>query len=84
MLQEQIISMTDLRYKTKSIIESLSRWPKYVLLNNKLEAVILTPAEYEHFRQLQRVEEMNMEVEEAVKSGKSYNNGKDLIDDLLR
>ncbi len=46
--------------------------------------MILTPAEYEHFRQLQRVEEMNMEVEEAVKSGKSYNNGKDLIDDLLR
>ena len=75
--------MTDLRYKTKSVIDSLNRWPKYVLLNNKLEAVIVTPAEYEYFKQLQKVEEMNMEVQETMKSGKSYTNGKDLIDDLL-
>ncbi|NMR34953.1 hypothetical protein HIO71_12225 [Chryseobacterium aquaticum] len=53
------------------------------MLNNKLEAVIVTPAEYEYFRQLQKVEEMNMEVQETMKSGKSYTNGKDLIDDLL-
>jgi len=45
--------------------------------------VIVTPAEYEYFKQLQKVEEMNMEVQEAMKSGKSYTNGKDLIDDLF-
>lgn len=78
-----MISVSDLRYKTKSVIDSLNTGAKYVLLNNKLEAVILTPIEYEYFKQLQKAEEWRLDIEEAKKSSPVFHNTEDLLSELL-
>lgn len=41
MLQDQCISVTDLRTNTKQCLEGLDKNPKYVFINNKPIAVIL-------------------------------------------
>lgn len=83
MLADQMISVSDLRYKTKLVLESLNTGAKYVLLNNKLEAVILTPKEYEYFKELQKAEEWRLDIEEAKKSSPILDNAEDLLSELL-
>lgn len=83
MLADQMISVSDLRYKTKSVIDSLNTGAKYILLNNKLEAVILTPTEYEYFKQLQKAEEWRLAIEDAKKNSPVFDNVEDLLSDLL-
>ncbi|WP_439480639.1 hypothetical protein [Chryseobacterium aquaticum] len=83
MLADQMISVSDLRYKTKLVLESLNTGAKYVLLNNKLEAVILTPTEYEYFKQLQKAEEWRLDIEEAKKNSPVFDNAEDLLSELL-
>jgi len=59
MLQDQCISVTELRTKTKAALEGLSGQPKVVFMNNKPIAVIISVEEYDkHFSlpQLRKLE----------------------------
>lgn len=47
MLKDQVISVTDLRVRTKECLEDLDRTPKFVIMNSKMVAVLLGPEEYE-------------------------------------
>lgn len=50
MLQDQCISVTDLRTKTKECLENLNEDPKFVFINNRPVAVLIDIQEYEeHF-----------------------------------
>jgi PHD/YefM family antitoxin component YafN of YafNO toxin-antitoxin module len=53
------------------------------LVNNKPEAVILSSTEYDRMKNFIRAEEMRREGEEARTSGKSFKNGRALLNDLL-
>jgi PHD/YefM family antitoxin component YafN of YafNO toxin-antitoxin module len=67
MLTEQVISITDLRKDTTSIINNL-RLPKYVFVNNKPKAVVMDMEEYETLKRQAFIQTMQKEVEEAKKS----------------
>ncbi len=57
MLQDQCISVTDLRTKTKECLEDLNNQPKYIFMNNKPIAVIVDIGEYEkHFMKPELIE----------------------------
>lgn len=47
MLQDQCISVTDLRTKTKTCLEGIDKEPKYIFINNKPVAVIIDIVKYE-------------------------------------
>lgn len=47
MLKDQVISVTDLRVRTKECLEDLDQTPKFVIMNSKMVAVLLGPDEYE-------------------------------------
>ena len=64
MLQNQCISVTDLRTKTKECLEGLTNEPKYIFINNRPIAVILNINEYEeHFMKPHLVELGQTEVD---------------------
>lgn len=46
MLQDQFISVTDLRIKTKASLKGLRNKPKYILVNNRPVAVLVDINEY--------------------------------------
>ncbi|MFA5793170.1 MAG: type II toxin-antitoxin system Phd/YefM family antitoxin [Candidatus Gracilibacteria bacterium] len=47
MLRQQVISVTNLRTKTKESLQNLQRGPKYIFSNNSPVAVLLDVEEYE-------------------------------------
>ena len=47
MLKQQVISVTDLRTKTKQSLEGLNKGPKFVFSNNSPVAVLMDVDEYE-------------------------------------
>lgn len=47
MLKQQVISVTDLRKKTKECLEDLDKNPKFIFMNNKMVGVLLDVDEYE-------------------------------------
>ena len=47
MLKQQLISVTDLRTRTKECLEDLEKTPKFIIVNSKMVAVLLNPEEYE-------------------------------------
>ncbi|MFA6435609.1 MAG: hypothetical protein WCW30_00510 [Candidatus Gracilibacteria bacterium] len=47
MLSQQVVSVTDLRKKTKECFENLEQTPKFIFINNKIVAVLLAVNEYE-------------------------------------
>lgn len=48
MLKDQVISVTDLRTKTKQCLVGLEYNPKFIFSNNKMVAVLLDVEEYEN------------------------------------
>jgi len=67
MLQDQCISVTDLRTKTKECLEGLEAHPKYIFMNNRPIAVILDIHEYEeHFMKPELVELNKNEVDAGI------------------
>lgn len=67
MLQDQCISVTDLRTKTKECLEGLDDQPKYIFINNRPIAVILNIHEYEeHFMKPELVELNKDEVSDGL------------------
>ena len=85
MTQDQLVSITDLRKNTSKIFKSLIKWPRFILANNKMEAVILSPNEYQRIKDVMRAKEWKKESEEALRNGKRYtkDNIHELIPDLL-
>ncbi|MFA7308626.1 MAG: type II toxin-antitoxin system Phd/YefM family antitoxin [Patescibacteria group bacterium] len=79
MLQNQCISVTDLRTKTKECLKDLKKEPKYIFVNNRPIAVIMDIAEYEEYhcpvlRELDESEvapEMRDRAEKARKASRS-------------
>lgn len=67
MLQDQCISVTDLRTKTKECLEDLNKEPKYVFINNRPIAVLVDIKEYEAHFKPQLVELNAEEVDENLK-----------------
>lgn len=47
MFQDQCISVTDLRTKTKECLEDLNKEPKYIFINNRPIAVLIDIISYE-------------------------------------
>lgn len=47
MIQDQCISVTDLRTKTKECMENLETSPKYIFINNKPVAVLIDIIDFE-------------------------------------
>lgn len=69
MLQDQCISVTDLRTKTKDCLENLGKEPKYIFINNRPIAVILDINFYENYFLKPELIELNYdEVDETVKT----------------
>lgn len=67
MLQDQCISVTDLRTKTKECLEDLNNQPKYIFMNNKPIAVIVDIGEYEeHFMKPELIELSKDEVSDGL------------------
>lgn len=83
MRSSQVISVTDLRHKTKEIIDQLDQGVKYVFANNKPKAVIMSPQRYEELKDLQRRLERDADVADAKKNGKRYTNVDEFMKDLF-
>jgi hypothetical protein len=68
MFQDQCISVTDLRTKTKECLEHLEKEPKYIFINNRPIAVLLDINVYEGvFLKPQLIELGKNEVDETLK-----------------
>ncbi|GHW02553.1 hypothetical protein AGMMS50249_3390 [candidate division SR1 bacterium] len=83
MSTEQLVSITDLRKNTSTIFKSLINGPKFILSNNKMEAVIISPTEYQFIRDYMKARELEENAKQALKA-KGFTNGKDLLSDLLK
>ena len=81
MNQEQLISITDLRQNTSQVFKSLVKWPRFILVNNKMEAVILSPHEYQRMKDFITATEMEQDADDAMYS-KGFTRGVDLLNDL--
>jgi PHD/YefM family antitoxin component YafN of YafNO toxin-antitoxin module len=67
MLQNQCISVTDLRKNTKDCLKNLSSGEKFVFINNKPVAVILSLDAYEEFFPITMLQPLNAtEVTEKI------------------
>lgn len=67
MLKDQCISITELRTKTKECLEDLEKNPKYVFVNNKPVAVIITIEEYDNYTNPELIELETSEVSTDLK-----------------
>lgn len=68
MFQDQCVSVTDLRTKTKECLENLDKEPKYIFINNHPIAVLIDINEYEeHFLQPDLTELTEDETDENLK-----------------
>ena len=68
MLKDQVISVTDLRTKTKQCLEDLTDQPKYIFSNNKMVAVLLNVEEYEALTMPELLELPGEEVTPALRA----------------
>lgn len=68
MLQDQCVSVTDLRTKTKECLQGLEKEPKYIFINNHPIAVLIDIHEFEeHFSKPHLMELKKDEVDESLK-----------------
>lgn len=66
MLKRQIVSVTDLRTKTKQCLQDLAQGHKYVFFNNQPIAVLMSVDEYEILQSPDLVELSVSEVDSAL------------------
>lgn len=80
MLKDQCISITDLRLKTKECLQGLKKGEKYIFINNKPTAVLISMEDYEtYFQKPMLIElsedevtpEMRAQVEKSKRTPKS-------------
>lgn len=67
MIQDQCISVTDLRTKTKQCLDGLGKEPKYIFINNKPIAVLININKYEELMNPELIELEEKEIDENLK-----------------
>lgn len=82
MLASQIISISDLRTHWSKVLESLKDSHKYIVVNNKPKAVLLSCEEYERFLRSEKIRELKEEAEYAAKYGPKFTSGEEMIASL--
>ncbi|MBI4261964.1 hypothetical protein HY624_00370 [Candidatus Uhrbacteria bacterium] len=65
MFKEQCISVTDLRTKTKQCLDGTTQEPKYIFMNNRLIAVLMSIRTYEDRFAEPRLVELSEDVVDA-------------------
>ena len=65
MFKEQCISVTDLRTKTKECLDGVTRSPKYIFINNRPIAVLMSLRVYEDRFTEPRLVELSDDVVDA-------------------
>jgi len=83
MFPTDVISITDLRTQTAKVLHSLRDGAKYVFVNNKPQAVLLSPSEYAKIEKERQIQEIKDDVKYTKQHGKKYTSTKDLMKDLL-
>ena len=69
MLKDQCISVTDLRLNTKDCLEGLQMGEKYIFINNKPTAVLVSIEDFEtYFKKPMLIELSTKEVTPALKA----------------
>ena len=68
MLPTDVISITDLRTKTAKILDSLKTGAKYVFVNNKPQAVILSPLEFMKIERQSQIQTIKDDVKYTKKN----------------
>lgn len=66
MLRQQVISVTNLRTRTKESLQGLQRGPKYIFSNNSPVAVLLDVEEYEMLLRPDLIELPKEEVDSKI------------------
>ena len=83
MFPTDVVSITDLRTQTAKILDSLKTGAKYVFVNNKPQAVILSPLDFVKFEKQRQIQEIQDDVKYSQKHGKRYKSTKAFMKDLL-
>lgn len=68
MFKQQVVSVTDLRTKTKESLHDLKKGPKFVFSNNSPVAVLMDVEEYEMLIRPDLFELSNEEVTDAMQA----------------
>ena len=68
MFKQQVVSVTDLRMKTKQSLHDLKRGPKFVFSNNSPVAVLMDVEEYEMLIRPDLFELSNEEMTDVTRS----------------
>lgn len=82
MLASQIVSISDLRTHRNKVLDSLKDSHKYIVVNNKPKAVLLSCEEYERFLRSEKIRELKEEAEYAVTHGPRFNSGEEMVASL--
>ena len=83
MSTDQLVSVTDLRKQPNKILKMLIRWPKFIVVNNKMEGVMISTTDYDYFQYLKKLQEFHEDMDEALQNSKTYDNVEDLFRDAL-
>lgn len=82
MIASQIISISDLRMHWSKVLDSLKESHKYIVVNNKPKAVLLSCEEYERFMKNEKIRELKEEAEYAGKFGPKFHSGEEMLASL--
>lgn len=79
------LSVTDIRERMPQVTTAVKKMqsPIPVLSNNKIQFYIMSVNEYEKYTHLQKLQQMDEEVEFAENFGKKYKKPADLLRDLM-
>lgn len=70
--EKQLVSITQLRQHTKKVLDSSKEYPLFILSNNKLKAVVISPWHYQHYQDYLRQIAIINDTLEAEKSGQAF------------
>lgn len=82
MLKDQVISVTDLRMKTKECLDNIDKEPKFVFVNNRPVAVLMDINAYEELRFHELRELKNPSAEILKKAAKAKRTPKSRLHNL--
>lgn len=82
MIASQIISISDLRTHWSKVLASLKESHKYIVVNNKPKAVLLSCEEYERFMRNEKIRELKEEAEYAGAYGPRFTSGEEMVASL--
>jgi len=83
MSTDQLVSVTELRQRPNKILKMLVKWPRFIVVNNKMEGVMISTTDYDYFQYLKKLQEFHADMDEALQNSKSYGTVEDLFRDAL-